>query len=163
MNDLRDTVLEVKDALERALEDQEVFIHLNGEAEGVSLPETLAGNSNVTLKLSYHYRGPLTISDSLVSADLLFPEGAHTCEVPIEHIWGITRISGESMFWPEHAPRQVLEEMIRGVAGEADEEGEEPASDEPEKPKTNLQEIKGDGAKKAGSEEKKPPVLKRIK
>lgn len=118
MDDNRDTAKEVRLMLEKALEDREVFIHINGEAEGVSLPAALTGSPNVTLKLSYYYRGPLVIGDDMVEADLLFPEGPFTCLVPIRHIWGITQASGESMFWPEHAPRQVLEEMIRGVATE---------------------------------------------
>jgi stringent starvation protein B len=123
------TITEVRQALEKALEDQEVFIHLNGGVEDVSLPEQLAGNPNVTLKISHYYRGPLTISENEVHADLLFPEGPHTCIVPIEHIWGITQMSGESRFWPEHAPREILEQMVRGVAAE---EGTEERSESKE-------------------------------
>ena len=115
MAQTRNTVQELRLALERALEDKEVFVHLNGQAEEVSLPMQLMGSPNVTLKLSHYYRGPLTISETEVQAELLFPEGAHTCVVPIKHIWGITQMSGESRFWPEHAPREILEEMVRGV------------------------------------------------
>lgn len=185
MDETRDTVLEVKEALENALEDREVFIHLNGEPKEVKLPETLAGNVNVTLKLSYYYRGPLTISDQLVSADLLFPEGPFTCEVPIHYIWGITRTTGESMFWPEHAPRQVLEEMIRGVASDVSEQEtsgnsaseETPSDKKPAKAtlsavpaaakKLEEEEVDTQEAKSAPKTKKekakKPPVLKRIK
>ncbi|MGA1192219.1 MAG: hypothetical protein ACO3XO_08065 [Bdellovibrionota bacterium] len=165
------TITEVRKALEKALEDQEVFIHVDGGVEAVSLPEQLAGNPNVTLKISHYYRGPLTISENEVHADLLFPEGPHTCIVPIEHIWGITQMSGESRFWPEHAPREILEQMVRGVAAEEESKSKEtiPAKreevpkqmtsltriDNPEKPSTSGKDIQ--------SNSRSSPSLKRIK
>ena len=89
------------------------------------------------------------------------------------------------MFWPEHAPRDVLEEMIRGVA--SDTEGSDKNSTKEQKPstalhknKTSLQAVPKTAQAEAVSEddsisegsnseiesqpkEKKPPVLKRIK
>lgn len=167
------TITEVRQALEKALEDQEVFIHLNGGVEAVSLPEQLAGNPNVTLKISHYYRGPLTISESEVHADLLFPEGPYTCIVPIEHIWGITQMSGESRFWPEHAPREILEQMVRGVAAEEEAEVKSeskesalshssPKKEEDQKQKTSFTRI--DNPEKESNASSKPsPSLKRIK
>lgn len=173
MSQKEKTITEVRQALEKALEDQEVFIHLDGGVETVSLPEQLAGNPNVTLKISHYYRGPLTISENEVHADLLFPEGPYTCIVPIEHIWGITQMSGESRFWPEHAPREILEQMVRGVAAEEKSESKETAlshdiakREENPKQKTSLTRIDNPEKESNSSSEsssRPSPSLKRIK
>ncbi|MCI5065767.1 hypothetical protein MRY87_08590 [bacterium] len=185
MNEERDTTEEVRTVLEQALEGREVFVHLNGAAEGVSLPEDLVGSPNVTLKLSYYYRGPLVVGEEQVEAELLFPEGAYTCKVPLREIWGVTQTSGESIFWPEHAPREVLEQMIRGVAGEGQEEESEDlpattrekpalqavprAAEEASSPEVEVEkeekssEAEPSKKKKKGGKKKAPPTLTRIK
>jgi stringent starvation protein B len=99
---------EKRETLERFLSDEHALVHIAPQAEGVELPEHLTKNPTVTLKLSRYFRGRLEISESLVTAELLFGESYFPCKVPLSAIWGVTSIRGQFLMWPESAPSEVL-------------------------------------------------------
>jgi len=109
--------------IEKLLEEDYVLLHIDPKNEGVKIPAYLRNDPSVTLKLSHAFRGSLSISEKLVSAELLFSGEYFTCDVPIEAVWGITGASGKNLVWFDCAPTEVLNKLLK-----AEEQGERPDS-----------------------------------
>ena len=105
---MKDSEQEKRETLDRMLSEEHVLVHIAPHAIGVALPEHLQRNPTVTLKLSRHFRGRMTISPTEVSAELLFGERYFTCKVPFAAVWGMTSMRGQFLMWPESAPAEVL-------------------------------------------------------
>lgn len=101
-----------KTTIERLLDDEQVLVHVNAQASGVSLPPHLSENRTVTLRLSRFFKGDLTISEDKVVAELLFGSEYFTCVMPWNSIWGASSIRGEEFIWAEAAPEEILQLVL---------------------------------------------------
>ena len=119
MNDQSTDFSEKKATLEKLLEGDHIFIHLDASRDDVVVPAGLKGDQRLTLKLSRLFQGNTEVSLTQISVELLFPEGYFTCLIPLSSIWGVTSDTGKSMFWPEAAPREILQMVIRTMADDA--------------------------------------------
>jgi len=121
--------------LERLLKDDFVLVHVSTAAENVLVPEHLKKDPTVTLKLSRLFRGRLEMTESLITAELLFGNDYFTCEIPIASIWGMTGCRGKNEIWPESAPESILKEILTASLKEegAVSEKKIPASKKPKK------------------------------
>jgi hypothetical protein len=108
----RETSADQKTTIERLLDDEQVLVHINPAAPGVSIPSHLSENRTVTLRLSRFFKGDLTIDDHKVSAELLFGPEYFTCVLPWESIWGASSIRGQEFIWAEAAPDEILQMFL---------------------------------------------------
>jgi hypothetical protein len=108
----RETSADQKTTIERLLDDEQVLVHINPSAPGVSIPSHLCENRTVTLRLSRFFKGDLTIDDSKVTAELLFGPEYFTCVLPWEAIWGASSIRGQEFIWAEAAPDEILQMFL---------------------------------------------------
>lgn len=102
-------------ALRRLFEDDWMLIHVDTRIEGVAVPDNLKHTPSVTFKLSRLFQGATEISDSLVTAQLLFGSTRQTCTFPYDGIWGATSFKGSNIVWPESAPKEVLAQLEKGT------------------------------------------------
>ena len=98
-----------KVAIERLLEDEQVLVHVNPNADGVTIPNHLRDSRTVTLRLSRYFKGELFTDDEKVTAELLFGSSYFTCILPWSSIWGASSMREEEYLWPEAAPEDILE------------------------------------------------------
>jgi len=138
--------------IERLLEEDYVLLHIDPKNHGVQIPPYLKSDPSVTLKLSRAFRGDLTVSRELVSAELLFSGEYFTCEVPIEAVWGLTGASGKNLVWFDCAPSDVLSSMLKSEEGSESFEPEEPVITGSSKASNNPSEVK-----------RKASILRRVK
>jgi len=108
----RETTADQKTTIERLLDDEQVLVHINPSAPGVSIPTHLSENRTVTLRLSRFFKGDLTIDDHKVTAELLFCPEYFTCVLPWEAIWGASSIRGQEFIWAEAAPDEILQMFL---------------------------------------------------
>jgi len=108
----RETTADQKTTIERLLDDEQVLVHINPSAPGVSIPTHLSENRTVTLRLSRFFKGDLTIDDHKVTAELLFGPEYFTCVLPWEAIWGASSIRGQEFIWAEAAPDEILQMFL---------------------------------------------------
>ncbi len=147
--------------IDSLLEGDHTFIHIDTRLEGVELPEQLMSKHNVTLKLSRQFRGEIKLKSDEIAADLLFPEGYHSCKIPLDAVWGITDETGKNMIWPQSTPKEILEEMVTdpaeaaALAEESDDQEEETPAQE------KLEEEPTEQSSKLAK--RKIPHLKRVK
>ena len=94
-------------SLEKFLCEEFVLVHINPQHAEVVLPDYLRTQSTVTLKLSHHFRGQLTINREQVMAELSFKGSLTRCVIPFDAIWAMTSLKGEKLFWPEAAHEEV--------------------------------------------------------
>lgn len=102
---------EKHDTVNRFLFDEYVLVHLTPSSAGVVLPDHLASQPMVTLKLSKLFRGSMSVEADKVVAELLFGGTYHTCVIPFEAIWGVTTVKGKNIIWPESAPAEVIKSL----------------------------------------------------
>ncbi|MCB9029525.1 MAG: hypothetical protein H6619_00605 [Deltaproteobacteria bacterium] len=103
------------------LEDDYCLIHFDTTADGVEVPPHLMDNPSVTLKLSYGFQGGMDISDERIWASLLFGTQYCECIIPFDALWGATCSSGANVIWPEHAPNDILIEIMKTLKNPAPE------------------------------------------
>lgn len=103
-------------ALRRLFEDDWMLIHVDTRVDGVTVPENLKNTPSVTFKLSKLFQGATEISESLVTAQLLFGSSRQTCTFPYDGIWGATSFKGSNIVWPESAPKEVLAQLEKAPA-----------------------------------------------
>ena len=109
----KDPLREKRETLERFLGDEHVLVHLTPQTEGVQVPVHLRENPTVTLKLSRYFRGQMNVTETEVTADLLFGSSYFECRIPFDAIWGLTSTRGQFLMWPSSAPAEVLATLER--------------------------------------------------
>ncbi len=90
--------------LNRCLLDEYVLVHINPKAPDVIVPEQLALQPTVTLKLSRLFRGAMQVKTDRVEAELLFGSSYFKCVLPFNAIWGVTNYKNENFIWGQSAP-----------------------------------------------------------
>lgn len=111
--DTKKVTAEKLENLNRFLDsDDYVLVHLDPKNRDLMVPDHLAGDPSITLKLSRYFRGSLELNDDLISAELLFGGEYFTCVIPYDSIWGCTSESGENIIWPESTPEDVLKTIL---------------------------------------------------
>lgn len=111
----------IRSAIDDALQEKEAFIHLITTTDELNIPEFLTKDPTVTLKISYHFAGPVTLQSDHLTAELNFASGRHTCHVPYSAIWGLTDINGKKTLWHENIPAEILFSLPSQVAKEKQE------------------------------------------
>lgn len=152
--------------IDKLLEGDHAFIHVDTRLKGVELPDQLLSKHNVTLKISRQFRGEIKLQKDVIIADLLFPEGYHSCRIPFDAIWGVTDEAGKNMIWPQSTPKEILEEMVTQTEVEQDStEDEEPETQEesPSICSTKEKEIAAESEPNPKLAKRKIPHLKRVK
>ena len=96
--------------------DDYVLVHLNPKNKDLIVPDHLAQDPSVTLKLSRYFRGQLEINEDGISAELLFGGSYFTCSIPYDALWGCTSEQGENIIWPESTPEEVLKGILETAA-----------------------------------------------
>jgi stringent starvation protein B len=109
-----------KETINRYLIDEYVLVHVKPDTPGVTIPEHLANQPSVTLKISKFFQGILSMLEERIETELKFSGAYFKCNVPYQAIWGVTTAKGESIVWPKDAPIGV------GLATEVDEEKSAP-------------------------------------
>lgn len=109
-----DNKLEV---LKDFLKQEYVLVHLNPKGDGVVIPDHLASDASVTLKLSRYFRGNMELTGERVTADLLFGGSYFTCIIPIDAIWSCTSEDGQNPIWIQSAPPEVAKK-VQAIAQE---------------------------------------------
>lgn len=136
---------EKRETVEKFLDEEYVLIHLDPSVSGVALPDYLAEDQSVTLKLSRYFRGKLEITDKKVKAELLFNGDYCECTIPFTAIWGCTSEKGKNLIWPEDTPKSVLAKILSsGKDGEGEEttEASSTASSSTPKSRGHLKRVK---------------------
>ena len=95
------------DTLKEFLKQEYVLVHLNPKCEDVVIPEHLAADASVTLKLSRYFRGNMDVTEERVEAELLFGGTYFTCVIPLKAIWSCTSEDGNNPIWIQSAPPEV--------------------------------------------------------
>ncbi len=95
-------------SIQKFLYDEYLLLHVDPNTEGVVLPADLMNSPTITLKLSKLFRGKLIVEKTLIEAELLFGEEYFTCMVPLNAIWGITSIKGQTLTWPNTDQQRAL-------------------------------------------------------
>ena len=109
--DREDINTQKQTALRRLFEDDWMLIHVDTRVAGVAVPDNLKNTPSVTFKLSRLFQGATEITDSVVTAQLLFGTTRQSCTFPYDGIWGATSIKGSNIVWPESAPKEVLAQL----------------------------------------------------
>jgi hypothetical protein len=103
--------------IEKLLNDEQVLVHINPQRPGVELPNHLADNRSVTLRLSRYFKGELITDEEKVTAELLFGSQYSTCVLPWDSIWGASSISGDEFVWASSAPDEILHMVLNQQYG----------------------------------------------
>ena len=152
---------EKRKKFEELMEQEFVLVHLDARKEGVSVPDNLADNASLTLKLSHAFQGETSVEDDSVKSYLKFDGQYYECVLPWDAVWGFTASDNQQAIWPEDLPKEVMLQIAKQqfkalgskLFGSKDEEESEgtpavlAAQDEPDGPSDNLPEKK----KKKGS------------
>ena len=95
------------DTLKEFLKQEYVLVHLNPKCKDVVIPDHLAADASVTLKLSRYFRGTMDVTEERVEAELLFGGSYFTCVIPLDAIWSCTSEDGDNPIWIQSAPPEV--------------------------------------------------------
>ncbi|MGI6524409.1 MAG: hypothetical protein ACOX2O_03825 [Bdellovibrionota bacterium] len=98
------------------LADEYVLLHINPKHKGLSIPAYLQTSNSVTLKISRFFRGTLEVTQSKITAELLFSGTYHTCIIPLDAIWSVTAEKGENVIWPDSAPKEIISDVFKHLA-----------------------------------------------
>lgn len=85
-----------------------VLVHLNSCVKSCIVPEHLADNPGLTLKLSYLFQGDTTHDDEAITTYLKFSGNYQKCVLPWSCIWGMTGDKGEQRTWPKDIPKELF-------------------------------------------------------
>jgi hypothetical protein len=99
------------DCLNKLLEEDHVFIHVNPAKPGVKLPSSQMNVPSVSLKISRLFRGRLDIDLEHLEAELLFGNSYFSCKIPFDALWGVTASNGANTCWPADIPESLLSEV----------------------------------------------------
>lgn len=105
---MKDPSKEKYAAIEKTLEDDYVLVHVNTLNDLLAIPEHLKAKSSVTLRISRWFKGRMDLYEDRIDAELLFSDVPFACSVPLDSVWGITNVRGESLVWPVSAPPDAL-------------------------------------------------------
>lgn len=114
--DKEDVNIQKQTALRRLFEDDWMLIHVDTRVAGVAVPENLKNTLSVTFKLSRLFQGVTEITDTQVTAQLLFGTTRQACIFPYDAVWGATSFKGSNLVWPESAPQEVLAQLEKSPA-----------------------------------------------
>ena len=98
---------------EDGMRDDHVLLHMDSRRSGVKVPDSLAGNYSLTLKLSYLFQGKTTHDANGIVSFLKFGSDYFECIIPWASIWGITDSSGKNQVWPDDLPQELLIEYTK--------------------------------------------------
>lgn len=104
---------EKKAKFEELMQDEFVLVHLDARDEKVIVPESLAGNPSLTLKMSYAFQGQILHDDEQITAYLKFAGVYVECVIPWSTVWGMTSSDQQQAIWPEDLPKEVMIDIAR--------------------------------------------------
>lgn len=104
---------EKKKKFEELMNQDFVLVHLDARCDGVTVPDSLAGNASLTLKLSYAFQGETTADDYAVKSFLKFDGQYFECVLPWEAVWGMTASDNQQAIWPEDLPKEVMLQIAK--------------------------------------------------
>ncbi len=104
---------EKRKKFEELMEQEFVLVHLDARRDGVSVPESLADNASLTLKLSQAFQGETTVEDDSVTSYLKFDGEYHECILPWDAVWGFTASDNQQAIWPEDLPKEVMLQIAK--------------------------------------------------
>jgi len=130
-----------KKHFESILGGDHVLLHLDSNKEGVSVPQNLANNFSLTLKVSSLFEGEMNYDDESIVVYLKFSGEYFRCELPWISIWGMTDENNAQKIWQKELPKELIVQMA----------------------KQKIQDIKNKFLNKKKKNEKPKPTLKRIK
>lgn len=133
-----------RELIEELLKDDHCLVHINAATKGVTLPDHLAKNPTVTLKLSYYFAGTLLMNESDITVELRFGGIPFTCTIPYTAIWAVTSAGGFHTTFDEKAPHPSYPALLK-----------KDQKTKPEKPLTVLPKKK--------EKKERPNFLKRVK
>jgi stringent starvation protein B len=98
-----------RELLEALLRSSWAYLHVDGRADGVELPEWLREPA-VKLQIGYDMPLPipdLAIDDEGVRATLSFQRTPHLCRIPWRAIFAISDLDGRGAMFPDDVPPEV--------------------------------------------------------
>ena len=121
-----------------------VYVRLDARQTGVEVPEHLADDPALTLKLSYAFQGETTHDETAITTYLKFSGQYQRCVLPWSAIWGMNGEDSKQTLWPEDIPKELVFKMLKaelssigtrlfGKKEAKTEEGDETVEPEPKK------------------------------
>ncbi|RIL08421.1 MAG: hypothetical protein DCC75_08975 [Proteobacteria bacterium] len=104
----KDIITEKRAQLDKLLEQQYVYLHINTKVPGVDVPLALLAKPTITLQFSRYFRGAMELKDNLIEADLLFDSDYYHCIVPLASVWGATDSFKKTQVWPDALTPEIL-------------------------------------------------------
>lgn len=149
-------------------EGEHVLVHLDSRREAVLVPDQLAKNHSLTLKLSRRFQGQTDFNDDEIRAHLKFDGVYRECVLPWDAIWGMTSAESEQRIWTDDLPTEVISTLamtklreigarILGRTKDATEKEEKAKEKKTEEEKVEEGKTAPPGGKR------KPPKLRRVK
>lgn len=105
---------EVKlELFDRLMQQEHILLHIDARRPGVSVPDNLASQNALSLKLSYAFQGETLRDDKQISSYLKFDGEYFNCIIPWTAVWGMSAADGKQTIWPEDVPKEILLKTIR--------------------------------------------------
>lgn len=123
---------EKRSVVDAMLKDGPVLLHLDARRPGVRVPQGLADDPALVLRIGYQLAPAipdLTVDDEGVRATLTFRGVPHACVVPWSALFAVTNEAGQGLVYDKDVPPEVAARM----KGE-DEEGEDDSDEPPSTP-----------------------------
>jgi hypothetical protein len=127
-----------QEVLEGLLEKGTVYLHVNPDTEGVSVPERLKAQPSVILQIGYDMSIPipdLHIDDTGVCATLSFSRSPFLCKLPWSSIFAMVSDDGKALLWPQNIPDGMLQDKEQcrqpSLSGDSKREAEVDGGDSP--------------------------------
>lgn len=121
-----DATLTKRETLESLLEEGNVLIQLDPRRAGVRVPDHLAGQPLLVLRLGLDMPVPipdLRLHSVGVEGTLSFNREPHYVTVPWGAIFGMVSEGGRGLLWTEDVPQEIFDQVMRlEQAGEAPQE-----------------------------------------
>ena len=98
-------------AVETALDDGIVMLHIDARRDGVDVPGHLLGDPQLLLSVAYGFRLPaLDVDDDGIYAVLRFGSQDFGCTIPWNALYAITQpeFEGRGVLWPPSIPPEAL-------------------------------------------------------
>ncbi len=108
---------EKKKTIESFLEHQYCLLQVNPAVPGTVLPDHLAKEITVTLKVSHFFAGYVSVDEDKVMTLLTFGATPTECTIPLKAIWAVISDLGDLAVWEEDAPHPMLVAMIKEKHG----------------------------------------------
>lgn len=105
--------------LDKLLYGQYAMIYVTTSHSDLVIPQHLATQPSVPLKVSRFFRGPISLDDWGVTTELSFKGEPFTCKIPWAAIWAIASEDGALTAWPEDANEHVINELLKQIGAAA--------------------------------------------